>query len=90
MTEENLDALQVSWVKLIEQEEAFFGHVVDLDTHNEKTEEKSAALRKWWSAVSELVWIFVKTRAEQNYELQPPPLFCWGDWQISHRSSAAE
>jgi len=75
----NLENLKQDWPKLLEKEELAFDYCVGLDKENpNRNPEKSEAVREWWCAANAVLWMFTRTRAQFNHELQPFPAFTFG------------
>lgn len=71
-----LEQLQVEWPKLLQQEEEKFNECCALDRETSETnKEKEQAVREWWCLVNAILWMFVRTRAQYDHELQPFPAF---------------
>jgi len=71
--------LKADWADLLEYEEKCFSQCADLDLKNpDKTKEKSEAVREWWGVTNAIIWMFVHTRAQSNYELKPFPAYTLG------------
>lgn len=74
-----LAQLQLEWSKLLEQEEKAFTRSCDLDnTTSDKSDKKSEAVREWWSIANAVLWMFTRTRAQLDHELQPFPAVVFG------------
>ncbi len=75
----SLERLKSEWPKLLELEEAAFQRNCELDSHGEHvSQEKKDAVREWWRLVNGILWMFVRTRAQHNHELQPFPAYTLG------------
>ena len=71
--------LQMLWSELMEQEEGAFQRCCELDRDvPDKNPVKSKAVRHWWSIANAALWMFTRTRAQHNHELQPFPSFLFG------------
>lgn len=67
------------WPKLLDREESTFLMCVKLDGQNrERTPKKSTAVREWWTIANAVIWMFVRTRAQHNHELEPFPAYTFG------------
>jgi hypothetical protein len=77
--ERKLAELKEMWADLIEAEEAAFQRCCELDRENsDKTAEKAEAVRYWWNMINSVLWMFNRTRAQYDHELQPFPMFVLG------------
>lgn len=64
------------WQLLLETEERLFKNACELELQNwEKTEEQVEALREWWSCTNAIIWMFVRTNAQDGITLEPFPHF---------------
>lgn len=85
-----IDRLESTWSELMEQEEAAFQRCRELDRENpERNKEKSKAVRHWWSIANAALWIFNRTRAQYNHELQPFPAFLRASPRFPKKSAMA-
>lgn len=76
---ESLAEIEANWVALLDREEIAFRRCVELDRQNfDRTPEQAEAVRKWWSIANAIIWMFVRTRAQHDHELQPFPAFTFG------------
>ncbi len=74
-----LDEIKKDWQSLLEEEEAAFMRCVELDNQDhDRNAEKSKAVRHWWSLTNAILWMFTRTRAQFDHELQPFPMCTFG------------
>lgn len=74
-----LSELKVEWVDLLGAEEKAFQFCCELDREQPtRTREKSEAVRHWWVIANAVIWMFTRTRAQYDHELQPFPMFVLG------------
>lgn len=80
MTEsKRINELQLHWTDLLQQIEAQFDICTKLDVASAvKPNEKAEATRKWWAIANSALWMFVRTRAQYDYELTPFPYLLLG------------
>jgi hypothetical protein len=82
MTGRRIQEISASWQGLLGEEERLYQRCCELGcepgrelerTEAERTPEKSAAVREWWSAANAVIWMHLRTRAQHNHELLPYP-----------------
>ncbi len=73
---ERISELAATWQELLDMEESAFRECCKLDSENaDKSPEKVEAVRVWWSIVNSVLHMFVRTRAQYDFELKPFPAF---------------
>jgi hypothetical protein len=74
--ERELAKFKENWSDLLEAEQSAFQKYCELDRENpEKTAEKTEAVRYWWNIANAILWMFTRTRAQFDHELQPFPMY---------------
>jgi hypothetical protein len=65
----------VEWDEFLSESERLFRHCCELDRANpENSAEKSQAVREWWALTSDILWRYVRTKAQRDVYLEPFPL----------------
>ena len=62
------------WPKLLDREEVAFQYLCSInDEKYAKTHKKSKATKEWWLLVNAILWMQIRTKAQLNHDLHPPP-----------------